>query len=70
MAMAKKPVDFMIDDENHESPALTAEEEAAVGRAEADEKAGRLHSHDDIAKWLRERAADIVKRARKSVNLS
>ena len=70
MAMAKKPVAYMIDDENRKSPALTAEEEAAIGRAEADVKASRLHSHDDIAKWLRERAAEIVKRARRSVNLS
>ncbi len=48
-----------------ESPPLTPAEKAAVARAEADVKAGRLHDHDDVAKLLRRRAAEIVERAAK-----
>ncbi|MSO89658.1 MAG: hypothetical protein EXQ89_06810 [Rhodospirillaceae bacterium] len=59
----------MIDDEDRKSPALTSAEKAAVKRAEADVKAGRLHDHDDVAKWLRRRAAEIVKHARKTAKL-
>ncbi|HKO09024.1 MAG TPA: hypothetical protein VJ487_15035 [Alphaproteobacteria bacterium] len=52
-------------DKVRESPPLTPAEKAAVGRAEADVKAGRLHDHDDVAKLLRRRAAEIVERAAK-----
>ncbi len=46
---------------------LSAAEKAAIERAEADIKAGRVYEHDEIAKWLRERAAEIVDRARKAL---
>ncbi len=67
--MAKNALGVTIDDEDSDSPALTAAEKAAVKRAEADVKAGRLHDHADVAKWLRRRAAEIVKHARKAVKL-
>jgi predicted transcriptional regulator len=61
-----KPAGFTIDDEDRKSPPLTAAEKAAIKRAEADIKAGRLTDHDDVARMLRQRAGDIVKRARKT----
>jgi hypothetical protein len=48
------------------SPPLSAAEKAAVERAEADIRAGRVHDHESVAAWLRRRAAAIVKRRRKS----
>ena len=62
--MAKNTIGFVIQDEEHESAPLTAAEKAAVERAEADVKAGRLHDHDDVAKRLRRRAAEIVEQRR------
>ena len=64
--MAKSARSFAIDDEEHTSPPLTAAEKVAIKRAKADVKAGRVHDHEDIAAWLRQRAATIVKRARKA----
>ena len=43
---------------------LTLDEQAAVKRAEADIAAGRLHDHEDVARWLRQRAKEIVDRRR------
>ncbi len=65
--MAKNAPGFAIDDEERKPAPLTAAEKAAIKRAEADVKAGRLYDHDDVAKWLRQRAAKIVERARKTV---
>ena len=67
--MAKNALGFTIDDADRKSPPLAAAEKAAIKRAEADVKAGRLYDHDDVAKWLRQRAAAIVERARKTVKL-
>jgi len=67
--MSKKLPTFAIGDENRTPPPLTAAERAVIKRAEADVKAGRLYDHDDVAKWLRQRAARIVRRARKTVKL-
>jgi hypothetical protein len=67
--MAKNAPGVTIGDEDRKSPPLTAAEKAAIKRAEADVKAGRLYDHDDVVKWLRKRAAEIVERARKSVKL-
>ena len=47
--MAKNAPGFMIDDEERKPPPLTAAEKAAIKRAEADVKAGRLYDHDDVA---------------------
>jgi predicted transcriptional regulator len=63
--MARNVAPFAIDDEDRKPAALTAEEKAALRRAEADIKAGRLHDHADVAKWLRKRAAEIVSRVKK-----
>lgn len=67
--MAKNALGFAIADEDRKSPPLTADDKAVIERAEADVKAGRLHDHDDVAKWLRQRAARIAERARKTVKL-
>jgi predicted transcriptional regulator len=64
--MPKNVAISAIDDEDRKSPPLTAAERAAIKRAEADVKAGRLHDHDDVAERLRLRAAEIVERARKA----
>lgn len=64
--MAKSSTGFTIDDRERAVRPLTAAERAAIKRAEADVKAGRLHDHDDVAKRLRQRAAAIVARATKS----
>ena len=66
--MPKRALKFAIDDEPRRMRPLTASEKAALKRAEADIKASRLHDHDDVAKRLRQRAAAIVGRARKSAN--
>lgn len=55
--------EFRIDDGEREWRPLTVAETAAIKRAEADVKAGRLHNHDDVAGRLRRRAAEIVARA-------
>ena len=65
--MAKSIPAHTIDDRERRSADLSAAEKAAIKRAEADIKAGRVHEHDEIAKWLRERAAEIVDRARKAL---
>ena len=65
--MAKNALGFTIDDADRKSPPLSAAEKAAVQRAEADAKAGRLHDHDDVAKRLRRRGTEIVERASKPV---
>ena len=65
--MAKNAPGYTLDDPDGEARPLTASEKGAIERAEADVKAGRLHEHADVAKWLRERAAEIVERARKSI---
>lgn len=67
--MPKRALGFVIDDEPRRPRPLTAAEKAAVKRAEADIKAGRLHDHDDVAKRLRRRAVEIAGRASKSVKL-
>ena len=64
--MSKNAARSTIDSADRVSPPLTAAERASIKRAEADVKAGRVYDHDDVAKWLRQRAADIVGRARKS----
>ncbi|HEY5607606.1 MAG TPA: hypothetical protein VIM38_04645 [Alphaproteobacteria bacterium] len=56
MAVTKRAAGFTIYDEDRKSPSLTAAEKAALKRAEADIKAGRLHDHVDVAKRLRQRA--------------
>jgi predicted transcriptional regulator len=58
--MSKSARVFRIDEAAPPSAPLTAAEKAALKRAEADIKAGRLHDHDDVAKWLRQRATEIV----------
>jgi predicted transcriptional regulator len=63
--MAPKRAPYAVDDELNKSTPLTEEERAAVKRAEADILAGRLHDHEDVAKWLRQRAKEIVERAYK-----
>jgi len=64
--MPKRALKFAIDDESRQPRPLTAAEKAAVKRAEADIKAGRLRNHDDVAKRLRRRAVEIAGRAPKS----
>jgi predicted transcriptional regulator len=51
-----------------ESPPLplTAAEKAAIRRSEADIAAGRVHDHDDVSARLRQRAVEVVDRARRS----
>ena len=63
--MTPKPAPYAVDDEMDEATPLSEEERAAVNRAEADILAGRLHDHEDVAKWLRQRAKEIVERAYK-----
>jgi predicted transcriptional regulator len=60
--MPKHVLKFAIGDEPRRPRALTTAEKAAVKRAEADIKAGRLHDHDDVAKRLRRRATEIAGR--------
>jgi hypothetical protein len=43
---------------------LTDEERLAVERAEADVVAGRMRDHEDVRKWLRQQAREIIERAR------
>jgi predicted transcriptional regulator len=61
--MSRDGFRFAIDDHDGKSQPLTAAEKAAIKRAEADVKAGRLYDHDDVAKWLRQRAIEIAKAA-------
>lgn len=63
--MAKNPLGFALD-EDYESPPLTDEEKAAIQRAEADFRAERYRTHEEVCNWLRQRAAEIVERARGS----
>jgi predicted transcriptional regulator len=63
--MPPKPAPYAVDDELDEAVPLSEEELAAVKRAEADILAGRLHDHEDVAKWLRQQAKEIVERAYK-----
>ena len=67
--MAKNAPGFAIEDGERKSPPLTAVEKAAIKRAEADVKAGRLYDHDDVAKWLRQRAAAITRISRSADRL-
>jgi hypothetical protein len=64
--MRKNTPAFTLDDQDQKSPPLTTAEKAAIKRARADVKAGRVYDHDEVAKRLRRRAADIVTRANKS----
>jgi predicted transcriptional regulator len=63
--MVAKVAPYAIDDHLDETTPLTEEERAAVERAKADIAAGRIHTHEDVAKWLRQRAREIVERAHK-----
>jgi predicted transcriptional regulator len=65
--MSKSVPAYTIDGKERQSADLSAAERASVERAEADIKAGRVHEHDEIAQWLRERASAIVERARKAL---
>jgi len=61
--MPKNVAVATIKQDDRKPPPLTAVERAAVRRAEADVKAGRLHDHADVAERLRKRATEIVGRA-------
>jgi predicted transcriptional regulator len=63
--MPPKPAPYAVDDELDEAVPLSEEELGAIKRAEADILAGRLHDHEDVAKWLRQQAKEIVERAYK-----
>lgn len=55
----------VVDDVGKPAP-LSEAEKAAITRARADVKAGRLHDHDEVAERLRRRAAEIVNGAKKA----
>jgi predicted transcriptional regulator len=65
--MTKSAPAYGINDKERRSADLSAAERDSIERAEADIKAGRIHEHDEIAQWLRERASAIVERARKAL---
>jgi hypothetical protein len=58
--MPRNTAGFTLDDQDIEAAPLSAEDKAALERARADVENGRLHDHDDVAKRLRKRAADIT----------
>ena len=60
--MASDPAPYSLYDDPGETAPLTEEEQAAVKRAEADVAAGRVYDHDEVARWLRHRAKEIVGR--------
>jgi hypothetical protein len=55
---------YSLDDDLSETAPLTPGEQAAVKRAEVDVAAGHLQDQNDVARWLRQRAEEIVARLR------